>query len=99
MIAPTKLEVLRALVLVLDARAAEARARHDARLARAVTPESVLAAIDAGERTVPALVAFFPESERRAVSKTLDALDRAGRLRVACLGQTVEFFVVRKPRS
>ena len=57
------LEVLGALLRVLEAQAAEERAAHATKEARAASDDSVLAAVAAGENTWQRLHAFFPVGE------------------------------------
>jgi len=75
--APTKIEVLRALLRVLDIQAAEQRKAREEREERQATSESVLAAIRSGKDTWERLHAFFPEHQWKALGRALTALQRA----------------------
>jgi hypothetical protein len=75
----SKLEVLVALLSVLERQDAD-RARAVAeRGARVATDEEVLAAIGAGEDTWERLHAFFPESQLGDLGRVLDRLQRSER--------------------
>jgi hypothetical protein len=79
-VTPSKKEVLSKLVEVLERQELERGAEVATREARAVTDESVLAAIRQGEHTWRRLHEFFPEHQWQPLHETIERLQRERRI-------------------
>jgi hypothetical protein len=78
--APSKLEVLSALLRATETNARREREERAEREARVVTSESVMRAIRQGEDTWARIHAWFPESAWPALGRELDRLQREERI-------------------